>query len=91
VLPSLTDFPYVIRATSEVTGSDGSSSMATVCGTSLALMDAGVPIRCPVAGISVGLVTPPNVKAGDRVGSVPPTMTASAAVVASHRAVCVRS
>lgn len=57
VLPSITEFPYTIRMTSEVVGSDGSSSMATVCGVSLALMDAGVPVRRAVAGIAVGLVT----------------------------------
>ncbi|CAI5729341.1 unnamed protein product [Peronospora destructor] len=57
VLPSITEFPYTIRMTSEVVGSDGSSSMATVCGVSLALMDAGVPIRRAVAGIAIGLVT----------------------------------
>jgi polyribonucleotide nucleotidyltransferase len=58
VLPDEFDFPYTIRVTSEVTGSDGSSSMATVCGASLALMDAGVPIKRPVAGISIGCYTP---------------------------------
>lgn len=57
VLPSISDFPYTVRMTSEVMSSDGSSSMATVCGVSVALMDAGVPIRAPVAGISIGLVT----------------------------------
>lgn len=57
VLPSITEFPYTVRMTSEVMSSDGSSSMATVCGVSMALMDAGVPIRSPVAGISIGLVT----------------------------------
>ncbi|KAG6977768.1 hypothetical protein JG688_00000021 [Phytophthora aleatoria] len=57
ILPSITEFPYTIRMTSEVVGSDGSSSMATVCGVSLALMDAGVPVRRAVAGIAVGLVT----------------------------------
>ena len=51
------DFPYAIRLTSEVTDSNGSSSMASICGASLALMDAGVPISRPVAGVSVGLVT----------------------------------
>jgi len=55
VLPSPSDFPYAIRITSEVTGSNGSSSMASVCGATLALLDAGVPIRAPVAGLSVGL------------------------------------
>lgn len=57
ILPSTTEFPYTIRMTSEITGSDGSSSMATICGVSLALLDAGVPIEAPIAGISVGLVT----------------------------------
>ncbi len=49
-------FPYVIRVVSEILESNGSSSMASVCGTSLALMDAGVPIKAPVAGIAMGLV-----------------------------------
>lgn len=57
VVPSIDEFPYTVRMTSEIMGSDGSSSMATVCGVSMALMDAGVPIRAPVAGISMGLVT----------------------------------
>ncbi|RLN88656.1 hypothetical protein BBJ28_00016096 [Nothophytophthora sp. Chile5] len=57
LLPSVTEFPYTVRMTSEVVGSDGSSSMATVCGVSLALMDAGVPMRRAVAGIAIGLVT----------------------------------
>ncbi|CAI5704962.1 hypothetical protein KXD40_001744 [Peronospora effusa] len=57
ILPSISEFPYTIRMTSEVVGSDGSSSMATVCGVSLALMDAGVPVRRAVAGIAIGLVT----------------------------------
>ena len=61
VLPSIEDFPYVIRVVSEITESNGSSSMASVCGTSLALMDAGVPIKAPVAGIAMGLI-----KEGDR-------------------------
>ena len=56
VMPSLDDFPYVIRVVSEITESNGSSSMASVCGSSMALMDAGVPIRSPVAGIAMGLV-----------------------------------
>jgi polyribonucleotide nucleotidyltransferase len=56
VLPGIDNFPYVIRVVSEVLESNGSSSMATVCGTSLALMDAGVPIKAPVAGIAMGLV-----------------------------------
>jgi len=55
-LPSLEDFPYTIRIVSEITESNGSSSMASVCGSSLSLMDAGVPIKTPVAGIAMGLV-----------------------------------
>ena len=56
MLPLHHEFPYTIRAVSEVTESNGSSSMATVCGTSLALMDAGVPLRAPTAGIAMGLI-----------------------------------
>jgi len=56
LLPHSEDFPYTVRIVSEVTESNGSSSMATVCGTSLALMDAGVPIKKPVAGIAMGLI-----------------------------------
>lgn len=56
MLPAKESFPYTIRAVSEVTESNGSSSMATVCGTSLALMDAGVPLSRPVAGIAMGLI-----------------------------------
>jgi len=56
VLPSFEDFPYVMRSSSEILESNGSSSMATVCGTTLALMDAGVPISAPVAGIAMGLI-----------------------------------
>ena len=56
VLPEMSEFPYVVRIVSEVTESNGSSSMATVCGASLALMDAGVPIKAPVAGVAMGLV-----------------------------------
>ncbi|MGN6447080.1 MAG: S1 RNA-binding domain-containing protein, partial [Brucella intermedia] len=56
MLPSAEQFPYTIRAVSEITESNGSSSMATVCGTSLALMDAGVPLARPVAGIAMGLI-----------------------------------
>ena len=55
-MPGLTDFPYAIRVVSEITESNGSSSMASVCGTSLALMDAGVPIKSPVAGVAMGLI-----------------------------------
>jgi polyribonucleotide nucleotidyltransferase len=57
VLPSHEDFPYTIRLVSEVLESNGSSSMASICGGSLALMDAGVPIKAPVAGIAMGLIT----------------------------------
>jgi polyribonucleotide nucleotidyltransferase len=56
ILPATHDFPYTLRVVSEVTESNGSSSMATVCGTSLALMDAGVPLKAPVAGIAMGLI-----------------------------------
>ena len=56
VLPSEADFPYAMRVVSEITESNGSSSMASVCGSSLALMDAGVPMKAPVAGIAMGLV-----------------------------------
>ena len=61
VLPDMDEFPYVLRVVSEITESNGSSSMASVCGTSLALMDAGVPIKTPVAGIAMGLI-----KEGDK-------------------------
>lgn len=61
VMPNMEEFPYVIRVVSEITESNGSSSMATVCGSSLALMDAGVPTKAPVAGVAMGLV-----KEGDR-------------------------
>jgi polyribonucleotide nucleotidyltransferase len=56
VMPDMTTFPYVIRVVSEILESNGSSSMASVCGTSLALMDAGVPLKAPVAGVAMGLV-----------------------------------
>ncbi len=56
VMPAMDSFPYVIRVVSEILESNGSSSMASVCGTSLALMDAGVPIKAPVAGVAMGLV-----------------------------------
>jgi polyribonucleotide nucleotidyltransferase len=55
-LPAATDFPYTIRIVSEITESNGSSSMATVCGSSLSLMDAGVPLKSPCAGIAMGLI-----------------------------------
>ncbi len=61
VLPNMEEFPYSIRVVSEITESNGSSSMASVCGSSLALMDAGVPLSAPVAGIAMGLI-----KEGDR-------------------------
>src|SRR5690606_21885696 len=61
VMPSEESFPYAIRVVSEITESNGSSSMASVCGSSLALMDAGVPLSAPVAGIAMGLI-----KEGDR-------------------------
>jgi len=61
MLPAHEDFPYTIRCVSEITESNGSSSMATVCGGSLAMMDAGVPLKAPVAGIAMGLI-----KEGDR-------------------------
>ncbi|MBT3064335.1 MAG: polyribonucleotide nucleotidyltransferase [Candidatus Thiodiazotropha sp.] len=60
-MPTIGDFPYAIRVVSEITESNGSSSMASVCGTSLALMDAGVPIKAPVAGVAMGLI-----KEGDK-------------------------
>jgi polyribonucleotide nucleotidyltransferase len=60
VLPDPAEFPYALRVVSEITESNGSSSMASVCGTSLALMDAGVPIKAPVAGIAMGLVKEGN-------------------------------
>ncbi len=61
LMPTQEEFPYTIRVVSEITESNGSSSMATVCGTSLALMDAGVPLKAPVAGIAMGLI-----KEGDK-------------------------
>ncbi len=61
IMPSKEEFPYTIRVVSEITESNGSSSMATVCGTSLSMMDAGVPIKRPAAGIAMGLI-----KEGDR-------------------------
>jgi polyribonucleotide nucleotidyltransferase len=56
VMPSVDDFPYVIRVVAEITESNGSSSMASVCGASLSMMDAGVPLKAPVAGIAMGLI-----------------------------------
>jgi polyribonucleotide nucleotidyltransferase len=61
VMPNMEDFPYTVRIVSEITESNGSSSMASVCGSSLAMMDAGAPIKAPVAGIAMGLV-----KEGDK-------------------------
>ncbi len=61
VLPVMLDFPYVVRVVSEITESNGSSSMATVCGASLSLMDAGINVKAPVAGVAMGLI-----KEGDR-------------------------
>jgi polyribonucleotide nucleotidyltransferase len=61
VLPSFDDFPYAIRVVSEITESNGSSSMASVCGSSLSMMDAGVPLKAPVAGVAMGLI-----KEGDK-------------------------
>jgi polyribonucleotide nucleotidyltransferase len=60
MLPSAEDFPYTLRLVSEITESNGSSSMATVCGSSLALMDAGVPLKAPVSGIAMGLILEPS-------------------------------
>ncbi len=60
VMPDMETFPYVIRVVSEITVSNGSSSMASVCGTSLSLMDAGVPIKAPVAGVAMGLIKEPT-------------------------------
>ena len=56
VMPNMEEFPYTIRCVSEITESNGSSSMASVCGSSLAMMDAGIPLKAPVAGIAMGLV-----------------------------------
>jgi polyribonucleotide nucleotidyltransferase len=60
LMPSAEEFPYTVRVVSEITESNGSSSMATVCGTSLALMDAGVPLKRPIAGIAMGLIKEGN-------------------------------
>ncbi len=60
VLPAPTDFPYTIRVVSEITESNGSSSMATVCGSSLSMMDAAVPLKAPVAGVAMGLILEEN-------------------------------
>ncbi len=61
VMPDMEEYPYVVRVVSEITESNGSSSMASVCGSSLAMMDAGIPLKAPVAGIAMGLI-----KEGDR-------------------------
>ena len=61
VMPDMDDYPYVVRVVSEITESNGSSSMASVCGASLSMMDAGIPLKAPVAGIAMGLI-----KEGDR-------------------------
>ncbi|MDH5436264.1 MAG: polyribonucleotide nucleotidyltransferase [Gammaproteobacteria bacterium] len=60
VMPNMSEFPYAIRVVSEITESNGSSSMASVCGSSLAMMDAGVPLKAPVAGIAMGLIKEGN-------------------------------
>jgi polyribonucleotide nucleotidyltransferase len=60
VLPAATDFPYTVRVVSEITESNGSSSMASVCGGSLSMMDAGVPLKSPVAGVAMGLILDDN-------------------------------
>jgi polyribonucleotide nucleotidyltransferase len=60
VMPDMETYPYVVRVVSEITESNGSSSMASVCGTSLSLMDAGVPIKAPVAGVAMGLIKEDN-------------------------------
>src|SRR2546426_1851774 len=64
VIPSQSEFPYTIRAVSDVLSSNGSTSMGSVCGTTLALMDAGVPIHAPVAGVAMGLITGEGERAG---------------------------
>ena len=56
MIPSVDEFPYAIRVVSEVLSSNGSTSQASVCGSTLALMDAGVPIKAPVAGVAMGLI-----------------------------------
>ena len=60
VIPAAETFPYTIRVVSEVLASNGSTSMASVCGSTLALMDAGVPIKAPVAGVAMGLISDAN-------------------------------
>jgi polyribonucleotide nucleotidyltransferase len=70
VLPSKEDFPYTIRLVSEILASNGSSSMAATCGSTLALMDAGVPISSPVAGIAIGLITESESGKRDKYGDI---------------------
>jgi polyribonucleotide nucleotidyltransferase len=65
MIPAQESFPYTLRLVSEVLSSNGSTSMASVCGSTLALMDAGVPIKAPVAGIAMGLITDGDLNAGD--------------------------
>ncbi len=60
MIPSVDEFPYAIRVVSEVLSSNGSTSQASVCGSTLALMDAGVPIKAPVAGVAMGLIKDPH-------------------------------
>lgn len=60
VIPSVEEFPYALRLVSEVLSSNGSTSQGSICGSTLALMDAGVPIKASVAGISCGLITKPD-------------------------------
>src|SRR5204862_7814242 len=75
VVPPVEDWPYTIRLVSEILSSNGSTSMASVCGSTLALMDAGVPIKAPVAGIAMGLITRegkfPGLQATQRVEDPP--------------------
>ena len=68
VIPAEESFPYTLRVVSEVLASNGSSSMASVCGSTLALMDAGVPIKAPVAGVAMGLITDPSTGSGQASG-----------------------
>ncbi len=68
VIPAEESFPYTLRVVSEVLASNGSSSMASVCGSTLALMDAGVPIKAPVAGVAMGLITDPSTPSAGQVG-----------------------
>jgi polyribonucleotide nucleotidyltransferase len=69
VIPAEETFPYTLRLVSEVLSSNGSTSMASVCGSTLSLMDAGVPIKAPVAGIAMGLITDPSPPSGEQAGS----------------------